>query len=513
MKNNYTQEAKQNCLGLVDKGIDAIWDDINSLPEDSEPDLWRKKLQKIAKEYTFSSRYSLMRWLLGRVSENQLVDKNDPEKGYTVVLDDGSIVRFDEIDIAHAISLSKEELINYETLLMSIAERQADADYEYDLAIIQKALTVDQKKNTLLSREEAFILGHILRFSLEDMEWFLLRVCDVEGGFRYNKSNDLIEAYGFLSDLSWKKVEEIKEEYISHYGDINNKSIDEKENDWTRGVEGSLPMQVRLWPEDDQLKCFMKWIGERSPYLNCISKTTVRIYRNIAVYVFDILSCITEVPFEKDFSVSVRKQSQLLEEDYRTKEVLYENGEVSFEKCNLVANLLLTENRDFSLSDEKNIAKALRYITIDDQGKLKNKNAYIELLNDGSVRKKNGDIKKTYSTNRIVQLLMAKCEVEKTDILFLLWLLANQCWFDNSDNVTGESVGNRVLDFIEAAENCLNMARLPGFYPPHIIEQSMLLSIVYSFTGPEKSDPAEIYEMACSSIIERRAKHTNKKKK
>ena len=74
---------------------------------------------------------------------------------------------------------------------MSIAERQADADYEYDLTIVQKALIVDQKKTTLLSREEAFILGHILQFSLEDMEWFLLRVCDVEGGFRYNSSNDL----------------------------------------------------------------------------------------------------------------------------------------------------------------------------------------------------------------------------------------------------------------------------------------------------------------------------------
>lgn len=74
------------------------------------------------------------------------------------------------------------------------------------LTIVQKALIVDQKKTTLLSREEAFILGHILQFSLEDMEWFLLRVCDVEGGFRYNSSNDLIEAYGFLTQLSWKKL-------------------------------------------------------------------------------------------------------------------------------------------------------------------------------------------------------------------------------------------------------------------------------------------------------------------
>ena len=43
---------------------------------------------------------------------------------------------------------------------------------------------------------------------------------------------------------------------------------------------------------------------------------------------------------------------------------------------------------------------------------------------------------------------------------------------------------------------------LPPFYPPHLIEQSMLLSVIYA--GRTESDTAEIYEQICSAVIERR---------
>ena len=436
-----------------------------------------------------------MRWLLGRVSENQLVDKNNPEKGYTVVLDDGSIVRFDKIDISHAISLSKEELINYETLLMSIAERQTDADYEYDHTIIQKALSVDQTKTTLLSREEAFILGHILRFSLEDMEWFLLRVCDVEGGFRYNTSNDLIEAYGFLTQLSWKKVEQIKEQYIFLYGSTKHKSIDDKEDNWTRGIEASLPMQVKLWPGDDRLHRFIQWIGERSPYLDCVSKTATVIYRNLAAYTYNIATMEEWAPTEKDYVKCIREIVSNNEVDEQALELLYEGGTISEKKAKKLAGTILVENLNLSMSEQTDKTKAFHVIT---------------MLTDGRMTVSGGV---NQSRTRVLDLLMGRVEVEKTDLLYLLWFNANLCWFDSAEKIDARQVGERALDFIYAADNCLNTARLPGFYPPHIIEQSMLLSIVYSFTGPKKSDPAEIYEMACSSIIERRAKHTNKKKK
>ena len=495
MNNGYTQKAKENCLELVDRSIDAIWDDINSLPEDSEPDRWRKKIQNIANEYAFSSRYALMRWLQERVTEKQFIDMNDPEKGYTIILDDGTSVRFDEINISHALMLSNQELKSYETILMSIAERQADAEYEYNLAIIQKALMVVQKKTTLLSREEAFRLGHILQFSLKDMEWFLMRVCDVEGGFRYNKSNDLIEAYGFLTQLSWKQVEQIKEEYVSCYGNVKQKTIDEKENDWTRGMEVSLPKQIMLWPSDDRLSLFLQWLGEHSSYLDCVSKTATVMYRNLAAYTYNISTMEEWAPAEKDYVKCIREIVNEKELDDQALQLLYDNGRLSEKKAKKLAGTILLENLNLSMSEQTDKTKAFHVITMLTNGKM---------TISGGVNK---------SRTRVLDLLMGRIDVEKSDLLYLLWFNANLCWFDGDDIIDAKRVGERVQDFIHVADNCLDIARLPAFYPPHIIEQSMLLSIVYAFKGSEKSDPAEIYEMVCSSIIKRRKKHTNKKNK
>ena len=46
----------------------------------------------------------------------------------------------------------------------------------------------------------------------------------------------------------------------------------------------------------------------------------------------------------------------------------------------------------------------------------------------------------------------------------------------------------------------MDVAGLPEFYPPHLVEQSMMLSVVYAFSGPDKCDPAETYELVCSRI-------------
>jgi len=78
------------------------------------------------------------------------------------------------------------------------AARQSGADYKSDLKLVQKALQNHQKKTTLLTKEEAMSLGHIIGLTLKKMEWFLLRVFNVDGGFRFNSSEDLIDAYVFL---------------------------------------------------------------------------------------------------------------------------------------------------------------------------------------------------------------------------------------------------------------------------------------------------------------------------
>lgn len=61
MIENYTRDAKQRCLSLIDADVEDIWNDIETVPEDTDADKWKKKLRTIADEYVFSSRFALMR--------------------------------------------------------------------------------------------------------------------------------------------------------------------------------------------------------------------------------------------------------------------------------------------------------------------------------------------------------------------------------------------------------------------------------------------------------------------
>lgn len=50
---------------------------------------------------------------------------------------------------------------------------------------------------TRLTRQEAFDLGHVLGFTLNEMQQFLLRVFDTGECMRFTRSEDIIEAYAF----------------------------------------------------------------------------------------------------------------------------------------------------------------------------------------------------------------------------------------------------------------------------------------------------------------------------
>lgn len=509
MIKNYTQEAKQRCLSLIDTSIDTIWKDIEQMPSDTDADKWKKKLKMIAQEYTFSSRFALMRIFLNRADPSQLIDKNNPFNGFVAMLPDGTKCVVENITIEHAEQSTEKDISQFEKLLIDQASRQSDSDSTTDALIIKKALFPVQKKTTLLTRDEAFQLGHILQFTLQEMEWFLLRVFDVEDGFVYNSSNDLIEAYGFLSGISYKAVSHLKEKYNV----LNSKSIkadpEEKEEDWTKDAGGSLPELVRFWTtyeRDNRDSLFLNWLAERAPFLDLPSKTALRVYRNLAVYAHNLAVQVEDAPnvdirkvkkghIETDFVRCIREIVQMREYADQTLEALFENDLISLVKCKHIADTLLLVNSDFSFSNQTDKTKAWHVI---------------QVMTDGRMTVSGGV---NESRTRVKDILSGKiAHIEKSDMLYLLWFTSNLCWFDSNRQLYGEDISNRLNDFIDASELCLDAAGLPAFYPPHLVEQSMMLSVVYGFSGPEKCDPAETYEAVCSSIIERRASHTNKKK-
>lgn len=509
MVKNYTQEAKQRCFELVDDDIEAIWKDIEQIPLDTDADKWKKKLQLITKEYTFSSRFALLRIFLNRAPSDLLKNPDAPSEGFSFAFSDGTLFSIEDISIEHVKNLSEEDLTHFITYLLDQASRQSDADYLVDYNIIKKAMSIANKKTTLLSRDEALQLGHILQFTLQEMEWFLLRVFDSEDGFCYNLSSDLIEAYGFLSGISWKSVNRIKDEYNSSFGPgtIKKESSDVKPADWTNDTGESLPEMVRAWTIYNSINrdsSFLRWLREKSPYLDIPSQTALRVYRNLAVFALNLVTREEETPevdtkrarkdglVETDFLRCIREIVRDKTYADQTINALFENEEVSEQKCNSVAHALLKENKEL-FSDSEDLSHPWRTARVRQDGKI--------TVNDG----------KKASRSRVRDILYGKVErVEKNDMLFLLWFTSNLCWFDGKSTLSPDEISNRLNDFIDASELCLNAAGLPGFYPPHLVEQSMMLSIIYAFKSNEQYNPAEVYEDICQSVIERRISRKKK---
>lgn len=487
MNMNYTQEASDRCFALFDKETEQMWEDIASASESSDKEQWKAILEKIAREFAISSRFALMRLC------QKWACPDEEGKAYSVNVG-GKNLHFSDFSFEHAEDLGQEELNAYELLLLDRAAIQMDADLDNDRQLIRKALAINigKKKQSLLTREEALKLGHILNFSFADMQWFLLRALDMGEGFRYNASEDLIEAYGFLISTSWQHVVDIKKQYAKKAEQIEKCNFSDKPVDWTRSINASLPELIATWDAANCDMHFLDWMEKQSPYLDIPSKSATRIYRDLAVYAYNMIRGEESAPADSDFVLVVRQIVSAKEEDDHTVEVLCDNGILSKVKCKELASMLLLENLNFTLSDQTDKAKAWHY--------LKMKNG--KLSASGGI-----DVSRT----RVQELLTGSVIIEKADMLYMLWFLANMCWFDNDDNPTTNTIFNRLADFIDASEICLDQAMLPGFYPPHALEQSMMLAIV--FGGASGRDPAEIYEEICSTVIGVRAKHTNKKNK
>ena len=474
MNENYTQAANSRCFGLVDSTLEEIWADIGRTPEDTEAALWKRKLQRIAAQYVLSSRFALMRILCERAGGG--------ETGFTAALE-GEMLTFPDITAQHAQNLTERELQDYERLLMDIAARQAETESARSRALIGRALTAGEGKNLLLTRDEAFALGHTLGFSLAEMQWFLLRTLDTEDGLRYHASCDLIETFGFVTGMGEKSVAALKARCARMLADIPKAECDGREGDWTRAAGASLPQIAASWPVEEREERFLAWMREQAPYLDRPSRSALRIYRNLAVYAWHIAAEEESAPIESDFLPCIRELVSQPEEDERTVAALYENGAISAKKCRAVAGDILLDNLNRSFSDQTDKAKAYHVIAVRPDG---------QMTVSGGINA---------SRTRVQDLLAGKAEVEKSDMLYLLWFTVGLCWLWNSRPRPSE-IYDRLADFIDAAEICLDAAMLPPFYPPHLIEQSMLLSIVYA--GRTESDTAEIYEQLCSAVIERR---------
>ena len=522
LNNNYTNSAELRCYELADREMDAVWEELDRSPDDLPTDLWLKKMQSISNEYLTSSRFALMRIVCSQTQPSA--------NGSFSIFLDGEKLSFSAVTIEHAKEIHekpyRKELANYEKLLMNKAKEHALANGETidvlgSIVLIRKALSsksmnacndllkkeaqenieskndaafdcekyirertneIKAELNSRLSRADAMHLGHLLDFTLDQMQWFLLRVFDYDDGFRFNSSDDLIDAYGFLTHASPKKINALKAQYSNLAKDIPALPLDQKPEDWTVEIVESLPEKCRTWSPDNRDEMFLAWLTEKTPYLNQVSRTALTIYRNLVAAAVYPDSWDEETGYDL---VGVVLNLTNGEESETVHKKLYTKNELSKKKCIELAARMLKDNQNTSQTKQADHSRAYRIVTVNSKKQL----SIASGINS--------------SRERVNDLLLGNEPVQKSDVLHVLWLLATFCW-ETVNELPNTTCTKRIKELVNAASICLDSANLPPFYFPHLMEQSMILATIHA--GVEE-DPSVVYETICSSVIvERKSK-------
>lgn len=507
MMSSHTTNASELIENLVESEISEIWAEMETISDGDDSEKWKAKLEAIAREYLLSSRFALMRILSSRQEGQNLPAGCSPE----------------DLTMEYAADLSPEDHLAWFAYLMEAAGPSPEEDPDlhqrilsrawYDeesanavmLHCLPKAVAEDPKKlkkhlsrmekenkkryQSAFTREEALQLGHILRFTLAQMQWYLLRVFDVGDGLRMNHSQDLIEAYCFLTGGSCLRAETLRQQYRLRSQGIEKRDDSARSRNWTQQASDGLLERLEEWKHypERQDSSFLDWMTAQAPGLDIPSRTARRIYRDLAVYAY-----LGELPPEEELLDELTDLCDWQEEREQTRKVLYREGQISPDQCNLVADQLYWENKTISDPSVKDNTKMWSVIT---------------LRKDRTLSASYGAVNS--SRTRIQSLLMGTEEVEKGDLLYLLWFTCNLAWGDTTDVDTG-MLYNRIFDLKDAAYALLRAALLPPFYPPHLLEQSMLLSIIYA--GKTGTDPSAVYGALLQSAKSTRTRESGSKK-
>ena len=507
MDNNYTVMINSSIqLRLQEYDSAIIEEQLKSLDASLCTADYSDALKCILKDFSLSSRYALMRILAKR----SMISMNSVKLG---------------IEQAH--SLSARESQHFIQLLCSLAEKRPDYDAEtvdelisrawfdkdnavdYYTALHQEQSAQSKTRNKKeskahisklrrlfrhrLTRDEAFKLGHALGFSLAEMQWYLLRAFDFDEALMLRASNDLIEMYGFLTDASWQHVASLKAGFSSMRSELSDASPTPKYID-TKNMADNLAAQIRIWQQNpaNMDAQFMNWLKQHADMLDHPSESALRIYRNLALYAFQLAQSLVDIPQEEVFLSDIFDISRSYEESSLVKQQLYEKNIVSERRCKEISMVLMRQNMIQSSSLSADLSKSWHTLKVLDSG---------ELSPSGGISNED--------RSRISNLLSGKSSVKKADLLYMFWFISNLVW-QNAPPPDRESLHYRLLDFIDNANDLLNAALLPPMYLPHPLEQSMILSIIDA--GISGEDPAVIYESMLHGTGDSRKHYSQKEK-
>lgn len=484
MERNYTEQIREGFFDLIENDTAQIWKNLDRSAGMISSGNWKSHYEQIVSKYRLSSRFAFMRILFEKATglSPAKADSKALSKGFQVA----GIGVFSDITIDHAGRMGSREVEQYKMLLLqSVEEPDCREEAEH---LIDRALALpSQGQKGNLSRDEIIRLGHMVHFSLEDMQFILLRVLgDNEAGFRYSSSMDVIDMYGFITNSGLSETEKLKTWYRENAARIKKVDYDDKPADCTQNIADSLEQTFLDWAPENRTDNFKSWLRQNAPFLDIKSKTARKVYMNLAAYAY-ILSdkTITDMSdmIGNDFYSDMEKISNNRKYHDYTVRLFFRGSKPDARKCDAAASALIYENAEYAggFRAHDSNSELLYHVPYVENGKV-------------TVR---GQLNRNSKT-RIHQILMDTAAPTKSDLLYLLWYVANCHWLGISCSAKEKAIF--MDEFLAAASCLLEAALLPDFYPPNVLEETLLLSLAL---GDNDCTPAMVYESICCSFTEK----------
>ena len=430
-------------------------------------------LEQFRIDYTCSARRFLLNYFQRHASS--VIS----ETGQFTYAHGGNIYMFTAVSDDAVQHLDVEERDAYIKLICEISAASSGDSAKEWRPLARKAMLWN-KRLDLLSKEEAFRLGHGLRFSLEEMNDFLLRVLDNED-LSYSRSSDVIEAFCFLYEPAnnWHIADRLRQEYAELSRDISKQRVEDKPEDFSFFMETTLQSQIQKWEDNglDVLSQFMDWLVLRAPLMDIPSRSAFSIYRGLALFAYRVTTDPQLTSDEASLSEQVARYCKDHPDLEMSTELIYKVSD----------KILSTAALEFDNIRKRQSDHIWRYLTVD----------------------KNGNTTAVAIGSRIPHLLRGDEAVTKADVLFMLWYICDMFWLESRRTVNHQLIYDRVTNFWSTAESLLEMARLPGFYAPHLLERSFLTAICTQDAAEDY--PFEVYEGMCEFVLP--DKQTRKREK
>lgn len=487
MERNYTEAVRDGFFDLIERDTNEIWKNHDLLSADLiSSGKFKDYFRDVISKYSFSCRFAIMRILFEKATglPPTKVGEEALANGFSVA----GIGAFPDISIQHAEEMTDEEVGLYKRLLLHRVEENNPDYWEEAADLINRALALPPVgTKSYLSRAEIIRLCHMVDFSFEDTQFILLRVLeDNEVGFRYSSSMDLIDMYGFMTHTTLSEVEELKLWYRNNTVGIKKIADDEKVPSQTQDVQSLFGYAISTWAPENRTDEFKAWLRQQSPYLDLKSKSARKVYINLVTYAYSLvkpkhfrMSDFSGENFYGDM------EALALQKSYHDCAVhlLFSEMRPDSQKCNSVASVIINENSQYARGFGWNIDnnELLYHVLHVEKGKITAR----------------GKLNKN-SKQRIVDILMDVSVPTKSDLLFLLWLIANCHWI--AATITSDEKVRFLDDFLASASCLLEAADLPEFYPPCLLERAIMLSLAL---GNDENSPAEVYESICRTFTDK----------